>query len=138
MIEHPEHSKAWGWISPRTGQVYGYWLPKPKRYTGWTEPDEYGGRSCYVEQGHYGHVARKPTWLYAVLPEYPELIWHKGEQQIHPWMIERYGYEKARRIGNVAMIGGKNKTADRNRSPVDFAELLISMAMLAVRKGDGG
>ena len=25
-----------------------------------------GGWCCYVEQGQYGHLGRKPTWLYAV------------------------------------------------------------------------
>jgi hypothetical protein len=42
-------------------------------------------------------------------------------------MIDRYGYEKARRIGVVAMIGGKDKKAKRDRTPVAFRDLLISM-----------
>lgn len=43
--------------------------------------DERGAyRACHVEQGHYGHRARKATWLYAVnLRSYPDLIWGPSE-----------------------------------------------------------
>src|SRR5690606_30588885 len=54
VLEHPADSKAFAWFG----------LPLPIRCKGWTEPDKFGGRSCYVEQGHYGHDARKKTWLY--------------------------------------------------------------------------
>jgi hypothetical protein len=121
VLEHPADSKAW--------EHFG--LPKPKRGEGWTEPDEYGGRSCYVEQGHYGHPSRKPTWLYAVGVDFKELEWSRGEQRIPQWMIDRYGYEKARRIGVVAMVGGKNKTRIRNRTPEPFRDLLLSIARTA-------
>jgi hypothetical protein len=89
---------------------------------------------CQVEQGHYGHDSRKPTWLIAagVLPhELPQLNWTKGEQRLPAWMIERYGYEKARRIGVVAMVGGKNKTAIRNATPEPFRDVLLSIARSA-------
>jgi hypothetical protein len=117
VLEHPADSRAFGHFG----------LPIPKRAAGWTAPDTCGGRSCYVEQGHYGHAARKATWLYAVGIEFPELIWARGEQRIPQWMLDRYGYEKARRIGVVAMVGGKDKTAIRNRTPIPFRDLLISM-----------
>jgi hypothetical protein len=118
VIEHPADSRAFAHHN----------LPIPERGAGWTAADEYGGRSCYVEQGHYGHASRKPTWLYAMLLDYPELNWTRGEQRLPEWMIERYGYEKARRIGVVAMIGGKDKTKKRNATPIPFRDLLISMA----------
>ena len=105
-----------------------------KRGRGWTEPDTFGGRSCYVEQGHYGHAARKATWLYAVGIEFSDLHWAIGEQRIPQWMIERYGYEKARKIGVVAMVGGKDKQAKRNRTPAPFRDLLIELARSG---GDG-
>jgi len=59
VIEHPEASKAW----PTFG------LAKPPRAGGWVNADHQGGWTCCVEQGHYGHRARKATWLY----------WHPGE-----------------------------------------------------------
>lgn len=58
--------------------------------------------------------------------------WGCGEQRIPEWMIERYGYEKARRIGVVAMVGGKDKTRIRNATPVDFRDLLIGIASAAL------
>jgi hypothetical protein len=54
IIEHPEASQAFHFFG----------LPIPKFNGGWTEPDRYGGRSCCVAQGHYGHQAQKMTWLY--------------------------------------------------------------------------
>ena len=61
----------------------------------------------------------------------PELNWTKCEQRLPEWMIERYGYEKARRIGVVAMVGGKHKTAIRNATPHPFRNELIAMARKA-------
>ena len=49
-------------------------------------------------------------------------------------MIKRYGYEKARKIGIVAMVGGKDKQAIRNRTPIPFRDLLISIARTATRR----
>jgi hypothetical protein len=43
-------------------------------------------------------------------------------------MVERYGYAKARRIGVVAMVGGKDKTRIRNATPVPFRDVLVGIA----------
>jgi len=117
VLEHPCDSHAWE----------AFHMIRPKRHKGWCEVDLYGGRSCYVEQGHYGHLARKGTWLYAVLPSYPELNWSRGEQRLHPVALERYGYEKARRMGQISMVGGKDKTKVRNATPIEFRNLLLNM-----------
>ena len=100
----------------------------PPKTGGWVKADEFGGWTCYVEQGHYGHMSRKATWLYAVGTERPELRWGSSGQRIHPVALERYGYEKARRIGMMAMVGGKDKTRIRNATPTEFRALLLSMA----------
>lgn len=123
VLEHPADSHAW--------RQFG--LNRPERGSGWTRADwpEHQGWTCYVEQGNYGHESRKPTWLYAHGVELPELDWSRGEQRIPEWMIERYGYEKARRIGVVAMVGGKDKTRIRNATPEPFRDLLLSMARSA-------
>lgn len=90
------------------------------------------GWTCYVEQGFYGHSSRKPTWLYASrVNNLPDLKWGRGEQRLPQEMIDRYGYEKARRIGVVAMIGGKDKTRIRNMTPEPFRDLLIEIARSA-------
>lgn len=90
-----------------------------------------GGRSCCVEQGHYGHAARKATWLYAVAASPPELTWGPSEQRLPAYAIARYGYAKARRIGVMAAIGGKSKTEIRNATPDPFRDLLLSIARCA-------
>lgn len=59
------------------------------------------------------------------------LNWLKGEQRLHPIAFERYGYEKARRIGMTAMVGGKRKTEIRNATPIEFRDVLIRMARTA-------
>ncbi|MEQ1691397.1 MAG: hypothetical protein ABMA00_08945 [Gemmatimonas sp.] len=124
VLEHPAHSKAWA----------AHGLFAPQFGAGWQRATLDGGWTCYVEQGHYGHTSRKPTWLVVFGVDYedlPELNWAKGEQRLPAWMVERYGYEKARRIGVVAMVGGKNKTAIRNATPEPFRDLLLSIARQA-------
>lgn len=121
VLEHPADSRAWSHFN----------LNAPTRGGGWIAADMLGGWTCYVEQGHYGHESRKPTWLYACGVDLPELNWSLGEQRIPEWMIERYGYEKARRIGVVAMVGGKDKTRIRNATPLPFRDLLLSIARTA-------
>lgn len=117
VLEHPASSLAW--------RMFG--IVQPLTFQGWSEKDSFGGRSCYVEQAHYGHMARKPTWLYAVDVDFKELNWSKSEQRLHPVALERHGYEKARRIGMMAMVGGKDKTKIRNATPREFRDVLVSM-----------
>lgn len=118
VLEHPADSNAWA----------AFGLRKPTRGAGWQMADACGGWSCYVEQGHYGHSARKPTWLYAHRINLPDLDWTVGGQRIDPRIVERHGYAVARRRGLVSLIGGKNKTRIRNATPPQFRDLLISMA----------
>jgi len=117
VLEHPAHSLAWPYFG----------LTKPTAGDGWTQADKYGGWTCQVEQGHYGHMSRKKTWLYAADVELPELDWSAVSQRLHPVAVERHGYEKARRIGMMAMVGGKEKTKIRNATPVAFRDVLVGM-----------
>ncbi len=101
VLEHIKDSAAWDYFG----------LMKPPTSGGWVMADSFGGWTCCVEQGHYGHLSRKATWLYAVGCDLPSLTWGKSPQKIHPVALERHGYEKARRIGMMAMVGGKDKPA---------------------------
>lgn len=121
VIEHPRDSYAW--------EDFG--LSAPPRSGGWVAADFVGGWTCCVEQGHYGHFAGKPTWLYAYGVELPSLIWGSCGQRLHPVALERHGYEKARRIGMMAMVGGKDKTRIREATPPEFRDVLIGMARSA-------
>ncbi len=118
VLEHPAYSKAWDYFG----------IVKPKGGAGWIKADTFDGWTCQVEQGHYGHISRKLTWLYSVGTNRPELDWSKGEQRLHPAAVKRHGYEKARRIGIMAMIGGKDKTTIRNSTPAEFMRVLLAMA----------
>lgn len=58
----------------------------------------------------------------------PELNWTLGEQRLHPVALAKHGYEKARRIGMTAMVGGKDKTKIRNATPIPFRDVLLKIA----------
>ena len=112
VLEHPAHSKAW--------EHFGLTIPRP---AGWL----YCGKDewvCEVSQGHYGHPARKLTWLVVVGPQPPELTWGPTPQRILPHIAERHGYEYARRRGIVSNQSHKA----RQRTPEQFRDLLVSIA----------
>lgn len=120
VLEHPADSHAWA----------AFDLSKPPRSGGWVYAG-HGFWTCCVYQGQYGHLAGKPTWLLVsgMQPSaLPPLRWGKTEQRIHPRALELHGYEKARRIGMMAMVGGKNKTRIRNATPPEFRDVLLSIA----------
>lgn len=119
ILEHPADSHAWS----------AFGLTKPYRCGGWVKSGT--GWCCYVEQAFYGHMSRKPTWLYAVGFDPPPLRWGRAAQRLHPIALKKHGYAKARRIGMMAMIGGKDKTKIRNATPIEFRDLLISLAHMA-------
>jgi len=121
VIEHPKDSKAWAHFK----------LSKPPHTGGWVPAGDAGGWTCCVYQGHYGHFSGKGTWLYVngVMPwKLPDLRWGACEQRIHPVALAKHGYKKARRIGMVAMVGGKDKTRIREATPPEFRDLLIQIA----------
>lgn len=125
VLEHPCDSRAW--------KHHG--ISAPRRYCGWEHTGRANMWTCYVEQGHYGHMSRKPTWLLTCgIPRarLPDLNWSRGEQRLHPIALERHGYEKARRIGITAMVGGKDKTKIRNATPLLFRDVLIGIARSVV------
>lgn len=121
VLEHPFSSHAWDWFG----------LAKPPRAGGWIRADHHGGWTCCVEQGRYGHYAPKPTWLYAVGCDLPELEW--GSYQVKDddfpdWAMEKYGREKCRKAGLLAFKGGGKDSAHRIHTPDEFRNILIGMA----------
>lgn len=123
IIEHPTGSHAWkhfgitipprkgGWI--RVGGLFGDW---------WT---------CCVEQGRYGHYARKPTWLLSHGCQLPELDWGESEPKYDPVIVERMGLKRAKRLGEVGAKGGGTNSAPRIGTPPQFRDLLIGIAQSA-------
>ena len=118
VLEHPADSHAW--------RAHG--IPRPPRYVGWVPAERPDAYTCYVEQGHYGHISRKPTWLYAVGTTLPDLNWTRGGQRLDPDLVARIGYAKARRRGALSCVGGGGNPKDRDATPPMFRDILIEMA----------
>jgi hypothetical protein len=93
--------------------------------------DFHGGWTCCVEQGRYGHYARKPTLLYAVGAELPELDWGESEAKLDPAVVARMGLKRAKRLGEVGARGGGTDSSPRIGTPEPFRDLLIDIARSA-------
>ncbi len=119
VLEHPWGSHAW----PHFG------INIPSRSGGWIAADFHGGWTCCVEQGKYGHYARKPTLLYvAGVDSLPELRWGHSEARYDPAVVERMGLKRAKRLGEVGARGGGTNSTPRIHTPPEFRELLLSIA----------
>lgn len=121
VLEHPADSAAWD----------AFDLHKPPRSGGWIMANWLGMWTCYVEQGQYGHAFRKPTWLLAKAPALPSLQW--GEFPVKPpeEHIEQFGYERARKRGWLASVGGGGNSRERSKTPAPFRNLLLDIARSA-------
>lgn len=112
VIEHPAYSDAWA----------AFDLPVPLRGGGW-QRGFCGGWACHVEQGRYGHVAKKATWLYCYGTSLPDLRW---------------GYDPdAKSVALVSWCGNRVATGENRprvgkaaaaRSPTAFRDVLLEMA----------
>lgn len=116
ILEHPEASHAF--------KKYG--LPIPAWRGGWTDPDEFGGRSCCVAQGHYGHKARKMTWLYGVGIQFPDLIWGPSKSGIR--LDEGFHSKEERARAIKTGICQRLSARQRKLTPEPFRDLLIKIA----------
>lgn len=114
ILEHPAVTIAW--------RTFG--LPKPQSAGGWSRA-VCGGWVCHVEQRHYGHRARKATWLYAHGVELPELKWGPGAAP-EAWIsADRPRSLLAAR--NIGQLGKKEAKA----TPDAFRDVLLSIARTA-------
>ena len=118
VIEHPQASHAW----------HHNGLNKPPRFGGWVMADWFGGWTCCVEQGHYGHLARKATWLYAFGCELPTLTWGESEGiRIEDGF--RSAEERRVAVAQPGYVPPKiMPTHLRHVTPVPFRDVLISIA----------
>lgn len=114
VLEHPEASHAF--------RFYG--LPIPRRSGGWSLPDIYGGRSCCVAQGHYGHRAQKLTWLYGVGISFDELLWGLCPGKVR---LESGFHSKEKRAQNDKPPVDRISADERLSTPLQFRDLLIGM-----------
>lgn len=115
VLEHPEASHAW--------KHFG--LIPPLRGGGWSVADEHGGWTCCVEQGAYGHKARKATWLYAVDCDLPILTW---ESPLEHTRLDAGFHSKAERAASTAPPTKRLTRAECLATPPAFRDVLLSMA----------
>ena len=116
VLEHPADSRAWS----RHG------LMPPPRDGGWVTAGDWQGWTCCVEQGHYGHPARKATWLYAVGCELPSLTWgpSAARARLDPGYHSAEERRRAVRRGVVELLPRSQRAA----TPIPFRGLLLAMA----------
>jgi len=118
VIEHPEGSHAW----------WSFGLTRPPRSGGWVVADFVGGWTCCVEQGHYGHRARKATWLYAQCIDLPSLKWGRAPGAFN--LLDEGFHSKEERARKIKTgICQRLSKGQRAATPIEFRDLLISMVM---------
>ncbi len=112
VLEHPAYSLAW-----RAHQ-----LARPRRGSWSFSSDSYGGRVTEVDQGSYGHRARKRTWLYVVSRSLylPLLDWREADSEaIVSGFLHRTGTDESRRV----------RPREASRTPEAFRDVLLDMAV---------
>lgn len=112
VLEHPAYSDAW----------WTFDLPTPPRHGGWVR-GFCGGWTAHVEQGRYGHPAKKATWLYAFGVDLPSLKWgfdpDRSSKALVSWCGNHTALDEKRpRVGKKAAAA----------SPIEFRDLLLGMA----------
>jgi hypothetical protein len=137
VLEHPEASHAWKWHGIKT----------PPKDGGWVRADDFGV-TCCVEQGHYGHRARKATWLYVVGGIPSDLIWGPCVSDVRLDRGFHSAEERRAFYANSSDLGGQRKSElmdeweeatgrkhfrrmgerELSATPIQFRDLLISIA----------
>lgn len=112
VLEHPAYSDAWP----------AFQLPEPSRHGGW-QRGICGGWACHIEQGRYGHPAKKATWLYACRTQLPSLKWGHVLGQESTALVSWCGNrvrsgERRPRVGKAAAAA----------TPHEFRDTLLGMA----------
>jgi hypothetical protein len=114
VLEHPAFSDAWK----------AFDLNPPGAGVGWISADFHGGWTCHVEQGRYGHVAKKATWLYACrVPSLPSLDWRTIPDRESKALVSRCGNhvssgERRHRVSKAAAAA----------TPPAFRDVLVAIA----------
>lgn len=111
VLEHPAYSHAWA----------AFDLPRPSRHGGWVL-GPCGGYSCHVEQGRYGHPAKKATWLYAYGVPLPDLKWGSDSDVESSALVSWCG-NKTNRFDKRPRVGKKIASS----TPKEFRDVLLSM-----------
>lgn len=112
VLEHPAHSKLW----------LACGLPKPGEL-----PDAWGGVAFLVNQVDWGHVARKPTWIYVVGMR-PDRYPRMPRREPTHWVGGTRDQRKATQRGVIPEGVKACSAQQRRRTPAAFAEFLVDLA----------
>jgi hypothetical protein len=116
VLEHPAYSDAWSRFD----------LPRPSRSGGW-QRGICGGWSCHVEQGRYGHPAKKATWLYAYGVDLPELRWGSEPDNASKALVSWCGNRVSAGMEGRPRVGKRAASV----TPPAFLDVLVAMARSA-------
>lgn len=124
VLEHPAASSAWA----------AFGLIEPPRAGGWIVADWFGGWTCCVDQGHYGHRAQKATWLYAVdAHPLPVLTWGKSACRVR--LDDGFHSAEERRRKVRTGVCQRLSARQRAETPLKFMNVLLSIACRDVPTG---
>lgn len=112
VLEHPATSLAWRHFDLTVPQR-GTWLQGP-----------WPAHMTEVDQGRYGHRARKRTWLYVVGSYLPDLDWEIAESDA---IVS--GFTHQPKGEHVACEHRRVRPAEASRTPIAFRELLLNLAV---------
>ena len=123
VLEHPAYSSAW--------RAHGIAWPLA---AGWHATGD-GGWTCCVEQGHYGHRARKATWLVAYRCDLPSLRWGASASTVRLDAGYHTAEERRRAVRPPAGMSPEQRELmgkrERTATPLEFRDLLLSIAATA-------
>ena len=115
VLEHPARTIAW--------KHHG--LLKPSR-GGWTRQLFDQGWVCEVDQGNYGHICNKWTWLYAVGCKVESFNWSLSKETTHRVGRLRAGNGNA--STKITLQNNPRDNAIASKTPDLFKQELIRLA----------
>ncbi len=117
VLEHPASSLAWKHFG-----LLDVFAPQRGFWQGW-----FGNYMTEVDQGAYGHRARKRTWLYAVTPNVPEALdWTLAERTA---IVS--GFTHQAKGAHVACETRRIRPKEASSTPPGFRDVLLEMARSA-------
>lgn len=125
VLEHPAYSDAWT----------AFQMPIPHPGGSWQQGID-GGWTCHIEQGRYGHKAKKATWLYAYgVTDLPPLKWGQTPDSEITAMVswcanhtKKFGHHRASKYGEYAVLRDRIGKKAAAATPELFRDLLIAIA----------
>lgn len=125
ILEHPAHSYAFEYFELETPEPGQQW-----QFAGPVQRDAFYDLESWVvevEQGHYGHRARKKTWLYAVGKRPPDIILGPSDKK---GKLDTGWHSREKRLKRSTIRGVVERLSHRERAatPVPFRDYLLDYA----------